>query len=160
MLTPGGSAIGRIEPATDEDVFSIVLVADAALWIYTTGSLDTVGELLDASNTVLKEADSGTLLDSPSGFEFREELDAGTYYVRVSSFEERKAGSYRIHVQTFTDPGDTFETATGVTLDSATPGRIGPIGGNTGGDADYLQARTDCCYRHLGDGLRHERDRG
>ena len=146
-LTPGGSAIGRIEPTTDEDVFSIVLVADAELWIYTTGSLDTVGELLDASNTVLKEADSGTLLDSPSGFEFREELDAGTYYIRVSSFEERKAGSYRIHVQTFTDPGDTFETATEVTLDSATPGRIGPIGGNTGGDADYfklvLTAATD-----------------
>ena len=146
-LTPGGSAIGRIEPTTDEDVFSIVLVADAELWIYTTGSLDAVGELLDASNTVLKESDSGTLLDSPSGFEFREELEAGTYYVRVSSFEERKAGSYRIHVQTFTDPGDTFETATEVTLDSATPGRIGPIGGNSGGDADYftlvLTAATD-----------------
>ena len=146
-LTLGGSAIGRIEPTTDEDVFSIVLVADAELWIYTTGSLDTVGELLDASNTVLKESDSGTLLDSPSGFEFREELKAGTYYVRVSSFEERKAGSYRIHVQTFTDPGDTFETATEVTLDSATPGRIGPIGGNSGGDADYfklvLTAATD-----------------
>ena len=145
-LTPGGSAIGRIEPTTDEDVFSIVLGADAELWIYTTGSLDTVGELLDASNTVLKEADSGTLLDSPSGFEFREELAAGTYYVRVSSFEERKAGSYRIHVQTFTDPGDTFETATEVTLDSATPGRIGPIGGSSG-DADYfklvLTAATD-----------------
>ena len=147
LLTLGGSAIGRIEPTTDEDVFSIVLVADAELWIYTTGSLDTVGELLDASNTVLKEADSGTLLDSPNGFEFREELDAGTYYVRVSSFEERKAGSYRIHVLTFTDPGDTFETATEVTLDSATPGRIGPIGGNSGGDADYfklvLTAATD-----------------
>ena len=145
-LTPGGSAIGRIEPTTDEDVFSIVLGADAELWIYTTGTLDTVGELLDASNTVLKEADSGTLLDSPSGFEFREELEAGTYYVRVSSFEERKAGSYRIHVQTFTDPGDTFETATEVTLDSATPGRIGPIGGSSG-DADYfklvLTAATD-----------------
>ena len=150
-LTPGGSAIGRIEPKTDEDVFSIVLSSDAELWVYTTGPLEAVGELLDSS-TVLKEADSGTIMDAPGGFEFRQKLEAGTYYVRVSSFEERAAGSYRIHVLTFTDPGDTFETATEVTLDSATPGRIGPVGGKPDdpddpGDADYfklvLTAATD-----------------
>ena len=78
----------------------------------------------------IAESNNGTLLDSPRGFGIRGEFSAGTYYVRVSSFWARAAGSYTIHAQTVTDPGDTIATATTVTLDSATPGRIGPTGGD------------------------------
>ncbi len=125
-LTLGSSLAGRLGTATDEDVFEITLADDGEVWIYTTGLLDTVGELLDSGGTVLEEADDGTHLDGPLGFEFRETLDAGTYYIRISSYEDRAAGSYRIHAQTYTDPGDTFDTALDITLDSATPGRIDP----------------------------------
>ncbi len=151
-LSFGSSIAGHLTPATDEDVFEITVAADGEVWVYATGPLDTVGELLDSGGAVLEESDDGTHLDGPLGFEFREDLTAGTYYVRVSSYEDREAGSYRIHAQTFTDPGSTFETATDITLDSAPPGRIGPRGGDPDkavlpGDADYfklvLTATTD-----------------
>ena len=151
-LSFGSSIAGHLTPATDVDVFKITVAADGEVWVYATGPLDTVGELLDSGGAVLGEADDGTHLDGPLGFEFRETLTAGTYYVRVSSYKDRDPGSYRIHAQTFTDPGSTFETATDITLDSATPGRIGPRGGDPDravlpGDADYfklvLTATTD-----------------
>ena len=148
-LTLGSSLPGSLDPANDKDVFRIVLTSDADLWVYTTGDLDTVGELLDSGGAPVVDSNSGTLLDSPRGFGIREELSAGAYYVRVSSYLARAAGSYAIHAQTVTDPGDTIATATTVTLDSATPGRIGPEGGSpaAGGDADVftfeLDATTD-----------------
>ena len=142
-LSLGSSLAGRLGTAGDEDVFEITLAADGEVWIYATGPLDTVAELLDSAGAVLEEADDGTLLDGSLGFEFREELTAGTYYVRVSSYKDHDAGSYRIHAETFADPGSTFETATDITLDSATPGRIGPTGGrpddSPAGDADYFR---------------------
>ena len=137
-LALGSSVAGHLTPATDEDVFEITLVADGEVWIYTTGLLDTFGELLNSGGTVVAEANDGTLIDAPRGFEFREELTAGTYYVRVSSHEDEEPGSYRIHAQTFTDPGSTIATATTVTLDSATAGRIG-----SGGDEDYFELVLD-----------------
>ena len=142
-LSLGSSLAGRLGTATDEDVFEITVSSDGEVWVYATGLLDTVGELLDSGGAVLAEHDDGTHLDGPRGFEFREELAAGTYYVRVSGYDDGEVGSYRIHAQTFTDPGSTFATATPVTLDSATPGRIGPRGGlptaDPAGDADYFR---------------------
>ncbi len=141
-LTLGSSLAGHLTPATDEDVFEIELAADSEVWIYTSGPLDTFGELLNSGGTVVAEANGGTLLNSRRSFELREELTAGTYYVRVSSYEDRAAGSYRIHAQTVTDPGSTAATAATVTLDSATPGHIG-----SSSDVDYfklvLDATTD-----------------
>ena len=105
-----------------------------------------MAELLTARGSVLDESDDGTLLDAPLGFEFRWRLSAGTYYVRVSSYEDREAGSYRVHARTVTGPGSTFATATTVALDSATPGRIDAVS-NLAGDEDYfklvLTAATD-----------------
>ena len=160
VLSLGSSLPGSIDPADDEDVFEIELTSAADLWVYATGDLDTVGELLDSNGALLEENDDGTLLDSPLAFSIREELSAGTYYVRVSSFKDRAAGSYTIHAQTVTDPGDTRATATTVTLDSATPGRIGPVGGDPDdpddpGDEDYfklvLNATTDVWVMAYGD---------
>ena len=141
-LSLGSSVAGHLTPATDEDVFEITLGTGGEVWIYTTGLLDTFGELLNSDGTVRESANHGTLVDAPRGFEFREELTAGTYYVRVSSYEDEAAGAYRIHAQTVTDPGSTIATAATVTLDSATPGRIG-----SASDADFfklvLDATTD-----------------
>ena len=151
-LSLGSSLPGSLDPANDKDVFRIVLSSAAELWVYTTGDLDTVGELLNSGGATVAVSNNGTLLDSPSGFGIRGEFSAGAYYVRVSSFWARAAGSYTIHAQTVTDPGDTIATATTITLDSATPGRIGPTGGDPDdpddpGDADVftfeLDATTD-----------------
>ena len=149
-LSLGSSVAGHLTPATDEDVFEITLAANGEVWIYTSGPLDTFGELLNSGGTVVAEANGGTLLNSRRSFELREELTAGTYYVRVSSYEDRAAGSYRIHAQTVTDPGSTAATAATVTLDSATPGRIG-----SSSDVDYfklvLDATTDVWVMAFGE---------
>ena len=139
-LSPGSSLPSRLDPATDVDVFSITLAADGDLWVYATGELDTVGELLDSGGELLKSNDDGTLLDSPLGFGIRREVDRGTYYVRVSSFNERSAGAYTIHARTVGDPRDdlSVQFATIITPGSVTPGRIGPTGGQDG-DTDVFR---------------------
>ena len=139
-LSPGSSLPGRLDPATDVDVFSITLAADGDLWVYATGELDTVGELLDSNGELLKRNDDGTLLDSPLGFGIRREVGSGTYYVRVSSFNERSAGAYTIHARTVGDPRDdlSVQFATLITTGSVTPGRIGPTGGENG-DTDVFR---------------------
>lgn len=51
-LALGSSLAGRINPATDEDVFEITLGSDGEVWIYATGLLDTYGELLNGGGRV------------------------------------------------------------------------------------------------------------
>ena len=153
-LALSSSLPGSLDPADDEDVFSIVLTSAADLWVYTTGDTPTVGKLLNSSGAELKEALSTTLLDAPRGFALRSELSAGTYYVRVGSYRAGEAGSYTIHAQTVTDPGNTIATATPVTLDSATPGRIGPEAGGSVDKDVYqlvLNARTDIWVMAIGE---------
>ncbi len=153
-LALSSSLPGSLDPADDEDVFSIVLTSAADLWVYTTGDTPTVGKLLNSSGGELKEALATTLLDAPRGFALRSELSAGTYYVRVSSYRAREAGSYTIHAQTVTDPGNTIASATPVTLDSATPGRIGPEAGGSVDTDVYqlvLNASTDIWVMAIGE---------
>ena len=153
-LALSSSLPGSLDPADDEDVFSIVLTSAADLWVYTTGDTPTVGKLLNSSGWDLKEARATTLLDAPRGFALRSELSAGTYYVRVSSYRAGEAGSYTIHAQTVTDPGNTIASATPVTLDSATPGRIGPEAGGSVDTDVYqlvLNASTDIWVMAIGE---------
>ena len=138
-LTLGGSAIGRIEPRIDKDVFRIVLTSATDLWVYADGKLDSVGELLDSSGVLITREDQGYLLDARDGFSIRRELGAGTYYVRVSGNRDFATGSYTIHARAVTDPGDTTATATVVTLGSATPGRIDEAVSSTDFDNDYFK---------------------
>ena len=52
---------GRIDPADDEDLYKIVTTEDTDLWVYTTGDLDTVGELTDSRGDVVDSNDDGRL---------------------------------------------------------------------------------------------------
>ena len=153
-LSLGGSVRGSIDPADDEDYFRVELATAGDLWVYTTGSDDTVGVVLSTGGSVLAGDDDGQLLDGPLNFSIREELLAGAYYVRVTSFDALETASYTIHAQLATDPGDTKDTATTVTPDSITPGRIGPEGG-VDGDKDYfkleLSAAADVWVMAVGD---------
>ena len=153
LLALGSSVRGSIDPADDEDYFQVALAADGDLWVYTTGSDDTVGRVVSTGGVIAGD-DDGQLLDGPLNFSIREELLAGTYYVRVTSFDARETASYTIHAQLATDPGNTKDTATTVSLDSITPGRIGPQGGMAG-DKDYfkleLSAAADVWVMAVGD---------
>ena len=158
-LSLGSSVRGSIDPADDEDYFRVVLGTDGDLWVYTTGSDDTVGVVVSTRGIILAGGDDGQLLDGPLNFSIREELPTGTYYVRVTSFGARETASYTIHAQLVTDPGNTKDTATTVSLDSITPGRIGPEGGIDWRQG-LLQARAVRCGRRLGDSRRRPRHGG
>ena len=154
LLDLGSSVPGSIDPADDEDYFRIVLTSETDLWVYASGSDDTVGEVQRSNGFVLASNDDGILLDGRLNFSIRAELSAGTYYVRVTSFEARDTAAYTIHARVATDPGDTRDTATAVALDSMTPGRLGATVG-PGGDTDYfkleLNATTDIWVTAVGD---------
>ena len=154
LLDLGSFVPGSIDPADDEDYFRIVLTSETDLWVYASGSDDTVGEVQRSNGTVLASNDEGYLLDGRLNFSIRAELPAGTYYVRVTSFDARDTASYTIHAQVATDPGDTKDTATAVSPDSMTPGRISPEGG-VDGDKDYfkleLNSAADIWVMAVGD---------
>ena len=154
LLDLGSFVPGSIDPADDEDYFRIVLSSETDLWVYASGSDDTVGEVQRSNGTVLASNDEGYLLDGRLNFSIRAELPAGTYYVRVTSFGARDTAAYTIHAQVATDPGDTKDTATAVSPDSMTPGRISPEGG-ADGDKDYfkleLNSAADIWVMAVGD---------
>ena len=85
---------GVIDPGTDTDWFRFEVAASGEATVETTGGLDTVGALNDADGTRLAFDD-----DSGAGVNFRiqRQLDAGTYYVEVESFENA-TGSYSLRL--------------------------------------------------------------
>ena len=101
-LALGRSVQGRIESADDEDYFSLEVGQRTAVVVHTSGTLDTVGTVLDSSSgrgcpcTVVASNDDHQ--DGPGlNFLIEATLDPGTYYVRVESYG-RNVGSYTLHV--------------------------------------------------------------
>ena len=87
---------GIIYPSSDEDYFSFTLSAAGSVTIQTTSSTDTQGWLYNSAGTQLATDD-----DSGSGTNFQitqSTLNAGTYYVRVGSFESN-AGPYTLQIR-------------------------------------------------------------
>ena len=116
-LSPNSSRAGRIDPGNDTDYFAVRLSESGTLTVYTTGSLDTRGELQSSSGSVLDSNDDGG-----SGLNFRMEraLSTGTYYVKVESYRTN-TGSYTLHADFNADGGGTDPTSSGlrVSLGSA-----------------------------------------
>lgn len=94
-LAVGASVEGRIEPGDDIDYFRLDLQEQIAVRIFTTGSLDTVGGLLDSSDEPLKTNDDA---GQSTNFLISGTLRPGTFYVRVKSFG-RRTGDYTLHVE-------------------------------------------------------------
>ena len=92
----GSETAGEIDSGSDADVFRIDITSRGTLTAYTTGSLDTVGRL--------KRADGSTVAFDDDGggqYNFRIEADvaAGTYYVKVTGYDDEYTGAYRLHVE-------------------------------------------------------------
>ena len=126
-LSLGSSLEGSIDPADDEDYFKIVLSSRTDLWVYTSGELDTTGELLNSGGSVVYRNYDGRLVDHPLGFSLRYRLNGGTYYAKVTSHGEESTGTYTIHTERVSDHGGTFTGAKTINLDSKAAGRISPI---------------------------------
>ena len=154
LVTVGTPVLGRLASASDSDYFRIVLTADTDLWAYTTGDVDTATELSLGAQATLEENEDGFIDANPLNFSLRKRVPAETYYLRVYS-TTGDTGTYVLHTQAVTDPGNSLATATAIALDSITPGLLAPDTATTR-DADFfklnLTQATDFWMMVVGDG--------
>src|SRR5439155_247663 len=125
---------GRINFAGDNDYFRVQVGSAGHLTVYTTGSTDTYGYLLDSNGNTLASNDDTTGLN----FQIDRDVSPGTYYVRVRHYSSTGTGDYVLEVR-FTgsltdDHGNSTATATSVGINSTTGGVI-----NYAGDNDYFR---------------------
>ena len=147
VLSPNVRVGGVIEPGTDVDYFRIELEKGTGIIIFTRGDLDTVGVLLNSGGGEIDSNDDSTLSHGPWNFLIWRTLSAGTYYVKVTSYDEA-TGEYVLQTATFTDSTGTVD-ATPLDLNVLRNGLIDPLG-----DEDYfeftLYGRTDLIIRSTG----------
>ncbi len=133
VAVPSATA-GTINPGNDIDYFRFGVSETTAVVMETTGSLDTVGRFYDSNGRqVTGNHNSG----EGGNFRIARTLSAGDYYVRVDS-SRNHTGDYTLHLRggdgSGDDHGDTRQTATCLSLPSATAGTINP-----GNDIDYFR---------------------
>jgi len=95
--------------------------------IYTTGSVDTVGVLLDQDGNKLAEDDDG---GEATNFLIEFELAAGTYYAGVRGFSDSTSGSFTLRAERI---GGGCGSATAIAVGE-------PVNG-------YISGRTTYYYR-------------
>ena len=91
----GSETAGQIDDGADADVFRVDVVEPGILTVYTTGSLDTFGRLKREDGSIVDYDDDG---GSQTNFRIEAEVEAGTYYVKVTGFNHAAVGAYRLHV--------------------------------------------------------------
>ena len=128
------STTGRIASASDVDYFAISVTNGTTLTASTTGSVNTVGRLLDGNGLQLITHDDIDAIGGNRNFLFTYSITTvGTYYIEVSSRTAHTA-EYTLAVDLFDDDhGNTRTDATPVIDGSSTTGTIEP-----GNDVDYF----------------------
>ncbi len=87
---------GKIEAIHDVDYFKYVADKTGDVVFYTSGSLDTIGFLLDENKKQIGYSDEGNI--SGSNFAIKYNVQSGkTYYIKVGAFST-KTGSYTLNV--------------------------------------------------------------
>ena len=150
MATPIGSISNTPGFLTsgDVDYFRIDLSEPATLQIWTSGDVDTFGNLRAGDGSLI-----ATDIDSGPGmnFEIYESVRGGTYFIQVRAITDSFTGSYTLHVRPMAqgveapatdstvttriedDHGDSRQTATPIGSNSNTAGIL------TSGDVDYFR---------------------
>ena len=132
-LNLNSSASSTIDPKDDQDYFKLELSQATEVAIGASGFPNTVGELQNSSGTVIASNDDRYLPGGAFHFLFRENLQTGTYYVKVSSFAELSDGPYSVYAAAITEPGSAIADAQPLTLGGTAGGNIDPAG-----DEDYF----------------------
>ena len=132
-LEINGSANGTIDPEDDGDYFKLEISEATEVAIRASGFPDTVGELQRSNGTVIASNDDGYLPGGRRNFLIRERLNAGVYYVKVSSFAGSSDGPYSVYAAAITEPGSAIADAQPLTLGGTAGGIIDPAG-----DEDYF----------------------
>ena len=110
-LTLGTPLGGTIDPGTDIDYFELVLDSAATILFWTSGDLDTVGELQDDGGMELESNDYGSIPEGQDNFVIGWAAQAGTYYVKVSSSDEA-TGAYVLRAVSIRDTTSTSNAIT------------------------------------------------
>lgn len=140
-ITPNNIYSLKIDAPGDKDFFKINIDKHMLLEVYTWGSTDTYGELLneDGSNIILND-DSG----SEKNFAFQLEVNPGTYYISVRDYYEDRTGDYLLFVYT----AEVREDEYGNDMEHATPVEV-PLSSYrnmlTPGDIDYIKINMVNC---------------
>ena len=130
-LPLGSSVAGRIDPGDDRDVFKLNLSGASGnthVWIYTTGTLDTLGGLHDSGGDLLTGNDDTTTSGGvivETNFRIPRTLAPGVYYVSVQSADRVATGDYTLHAMA-DDHGHSSDAATTLALGASSAGRIDP----------------------------------
>ena len=93
-LSWASSLTGQIELGGDVDYFRVQVGESGTLTVYTTGDLDTKGELQNSAGSKLASNDDG---GSGNNFRIERAVSAGTYYIKVEAYSSSGTGSYTIH---------------------------------------------------------------
>ena len=109
---------GEIDDADDVDYFEVVVDRRGTIEVYTSGTLDTTGQLTsDELGVDISDDDSG----ESSNFSLTADVEPGVYYIRVEGYSN-STGDYTLHVEfeENDDHGDTRYTATTVSSSART----------------------------------------
>jgi hypothetical protein len=85
-IAPSDSASGTLESAADEDWFRVSFSAAGTWSIASTGSTDTIGQIRDASGTLVTQNDDAAPPNTNFGMTISVQ-QGSTYYLRVIGFE-------------------------------------------------------------------------
>lgn len=101
-ILTGSTIGGNIQTADDSDWFAIKVDAPGTITVWTTGTLDTLGELHGTSGRITSDDDSG----EGSNFLIERLLLPGQYWVKVDGYSTR-TGEYSLHTS-FVTAGPRF----------------------------------------------------
>ena len=133
-----GFASGTIDPENDYDFFRLSLSTTTEIAIRSSGFPDTVGELYTSRSSNVASNDDGYLPGGWRNFLIRTRLEAGTYFLNVSSFDDASDGPFTVYATAIVEPGSTTTDALPLTLGGVGGGMIDP-----GGDEDYFSLTLD-----------------
>ena len=122
----GSTFSGFLAPTTDVDFFRFTLSGSTAITAQASSVFDSLGTLYDANCIQIAQDDDGA---GNLDFRLQRTLPAGTYYLRVASFNAATGGSYQVSltgVATGDDHGNSCATATGVSVGSSFSGTLSP----------------------------------
>ena len=134
VLPLGGSARGMLDIDDDTDCFIITLTDRTDVILRSSGFPDAVGELFNSRGSRIASNDDGLLVPSIRQFLIRDDLQAGTYFLRVRSFAARSDGPFVVYATEAGDPGNTTADAEEIELGVAAGGNI-----TSETDVDYFK---------------------
>ena len=83
-----------------------------------------MGQLLDSDGESIRRHDDAYLSEGTRNFAIRHRLEAGTYFLKVTSHRNRTTGSYMLHTTVGVQPGPWFNWAVTVTSGDRIPSRF------------------------------------